>query len=48
MIYRKIDSDNYITIDETMLVNSFGLIIPDNFNPAYDPLKIARQVGILI
>ena len=48
MIYRKIDSDNYITINETMLVNSFGLIIPNNFNPAYDPLKIAREVGILI
>lgn len=47
IIYRRIPSDSYITINKEINSNSTGLIIPSNFNPAYDPIKIARDAGVI-
>jgi hypothetical protein len=47
IIYRRIPSDSYIIIDKEINTNSTGLIIPANFNPAYDPIKIARDAGVI-
>ena len=47
IIYRRVPSDSYIIIDKEINSNSTGLIIPVNFNPAYDPIKIARDAGII-
>ncbi len=47
IIYRRIPSDSYITINKEINSNSTGLIIPVNFNPAYDPIKIARDAGVI-
>jgi hypothetical protein len=47
IIYRRVPSDSYITINKQINLNSSGLIIPANFNPAYDPIQIARNIGII-
>ena len=47
IIYRRVPSDSYIIIDKEINSNSTGLIIPFNFNPAYDPIKIARDIKII-
>jgi hypothetical protein len=47
IIYRRVSSDSYITINKEINSNSSGLIIPANFNPNYDPIAIARRVGII-
>lgn len=47
IIYRRIPSDSYVIVDKEISVNSTGLIIPSNFNPAYDPIKIARDAGVI-
>jgi hypothetical protein len=47
IIYRRIPSDSYVIIDKEINSNSTGLIIPANFNPAYDPIKIARDAGVI-
>jgi hypothetical protein len=47
IIYRRIPSDSYIIINKEINSNTSGLIIPANFNPAYDPIAIAKKIGII-
>jgi hypothetical protein len=49
-IYRRIPDETWVITATNPLINTDpsigGLLIPEDFNPAYDPINVARQAGI--
>jgi len=49
-IFRRIPDETFVVVDTYAQINVDptvgGLLIPDDFNPAYDPITVARQAGI--
>jgi hypothetical protein len=47
LIYRRIPNDTIVLLPVGLNNEHSGIMIPKNFNPAYNPLEIARKAGIL-
>ena len=49
-IIRRVASETWVTTNFNAQMNVDpavgGLLIPNDFNPAYDPIVVARQAGI--
>lgn len=46
-VYRRVPNESFVVIKELPTETGAGLLIPSNFNPAYDAIEIARRLGIL-
>ena len=46
-IFRRIPNETNITITTYPTFNSPGFLIPENFNPDYNPYELARKAGII-
>ena len=45
-IFRRIPNETF-TLIQSLGYTGAGLLLPKNFNPKYDPVKIATEVGII-
>jgi len=46
-IFRRIPNETFILIQNKPVNPGAGVIVPHNFNPNYDPIQLARQVGLI-
>jgi hypothetical protein len=46
-IFRRLPKDNYVLIKNIPSYTDSGLLIPQNFNPNYDPYTLARKAGLI-
>jgi hypothetical protein len=46
-IMRRVPKDNYVLVQSMPSYNASGLLIPQNFNPNYDPYTLARKAGLV-
>ena len=46
-IMRRVPKDNFVLVQNIPSYRSSGLLIPQNFNPNYDPYALARKAGII-
>jgi hypothetical protein len=46
-MFRRVPKDNYVTIKYLPSYTDSGLLIPQNFNPNYDPYTLARKAGLI-
>lgn len=46
-IFRRIPNENNIIITSLPSYTAPGLLIPENFNPAYNPYDLAREAGVI-
>jgi hypothetical protein len=46
-IIRRVPKDNYVVIKNLPSYTDSGLLIPQNFNPNYDPYTLARKAGLI-
>ena len=45
-IFRRIPDEMFVLTD-SLTYTGAGLLIPKNFNPKYDPVKIAKEQNII-
>jgi hypothetical protein len=46
-IMRRVPKDNFVLVQNMPLYTDSGLLIPQNFNPNYDPYTLARKAGLV-
>jgi hypothetical protein len=46
-LIRRIPNETFVLIQDKPLYTSRGLLIPQNFNPNYDPVEIAQKIGLV-
>jgi hypothetical protein len=46
-IFRRVPKDNFVLVQNMPLYTDSGLLIPQNFNPNYDPYTLARKAGLV-
>jgi len=46
-VIRRVEKDNFVLIRDIPSYRDAGLLIPENFNPNYDPYSLARKAGLI-
>ena len=44
---RRVPKDNFVLVKNMPAYTDSGLLIPQNFNPLYDPYTLARKAGVI-
>ena len=44
---RRVPKDNFVLVQYIPSYKDSGLLIPNNFNPNYDPYTLARKSGLI-
>jgi hypothetical protein len=46
-IMRRVPNESFILIKNNPSYGDPGFLIPENFNPKYDPYELAKKAGII-
>ena len=46
-IMRRVPNESFILIKNNPSYGDPGFLIPENFNPSYDPYELARKAGLI-
>jgi hypothetical protein len=47
-LFRRVPNETYVVVKNLPQYNGGGLLIPENFNPNFDPYDLARKAGVII